>query len=105
MSRPREVIDSYMEEVLFKLVSQSIRNMPAEDAADAAKKLRAFEDFNRDSAACKKRITIDSMSALLRIANVTVVDLCQLAQRRIQRVLQATLKTHSVREDANPSHH
>ena len=48
MSRPREVIDSYMEEVLFKLVSQSIRNMPAEDAADAAKKLRAFEDFNRD---------------------------------------------------------
>lgn len=58
MSRPREVIDSYMEEVLFKLVSQSIRNMPAEDAADAAKKLRAFEDFNRDSAACKKRITL-----------------------------------------------
>ena len=79
MSRPREVIDSYMEEVLFKLVSQSIRNMPAEDAADAAKKLRAFEDFNRDSAACKKRITIDSMTALLQIANVTVVDLYQAA--------------------------
>lgn len=54
MSRPREVIDSYMEEVLFKLVSQSIRNMPAEDAADAAKKLRAFEDFNRDSIVYKE---------------------------------------------------
>ena len=75
MSRPREVIDPYMEEALHKLVSQSIRNMPAEDAADAAKKLSAFEDFNRDSAACKKRITIDSMTALLQIANVTVVDL------------------------------
>ena len=79
MSRPREVIDPYMEEALHKLVSQSIRNMPAEDAADAAKKLRAFEDFNRDSAACKKRITIDSMTALLQIANVTVVDLYQAA--------------------------
>ena len=27
MPRPREVIDSYMEEVLFKLVSQSIRSI------------------------------------------------------------------------------
>ena len=60
MSRPREVIDSYMEEVLFKLVSQSIRNMPAEDAADAAKKLRAFEDFNRDI------VSFEPIEAMLR---------------------------------------
>lgn len=78
MSRPKEVIGPCMEEALFKLVRQSIRDMPTEVAADAEKKLKAFEEYNCDSAG-NKRITIDSMTALLQIANVTVVDLYQAA--------------------------
>ena len=78
MSRPKEVIGPCMEEALFKLVRQSIRDMPSEVAADTEKKLKAFEEYNCDSAG-NKRITIDSMTALLQIANVTVVDLYQAA--------------------------
>ena len=47
-----------MEEALYKLVSQSICNMPSEVAADAEKKLKAFWEFNCDSATCNKSITI-----------------------------------------------
>lgn len=78
MSRPKEVIDPCMEEALFKLVLQSICDMPSKVAADAEKKLKAFEEYNRNSDG-NKRITIDSMTALLQIANVTVVDLYQAA--------------------------